>query len=909
MSIQSKGRRGGNNRSVTILSAQCHRVLLILVFLLDILTTIGLVVINNAGKYSSFHWSSVVNWRHHVLDLCALLLLRLTVVVIIFVPITRLLDVDDDVTEEEGEVAAAAAQQQGAYAAVPTEDRLDAEDRFAAVRCQSVVRQRNKRIKTVTLFTIFVFFTLCNALVALKCLFFEFSHPPLQQVLMAITVFWVNLEVFSLDAYLGDLIGGADVLKPHLHPHPLRFNHCVQATKCDVCNQRIIKEDFECVSCDFDCCLNCYRNKAMVTTENDLTRSDRGVATDKKQLSPFIYIWRSLGFLIPYWRIVAVSLGCLMVNQLVRVSLPNYQGKVLDSIVNGNSVDFWYNIQCYCALSAVTLVLGSARSFCSMLVTRNLTMGMREHLFTKLIYRDISFYDGATVGSLTARMTNDVQATIQPMQTLMNSVLSNIITLIGAIAMCMLVSWRLAMITLTVVGPIVFITGTYARWSARINRGVWDALAQANSTATEAFSNIRTIRAFSTEEYEREKFASSMEEALSKTLRDAIAFSGTFLATNLMDLGSSAVLLGFGGYMIMTKPGELTVGQLVTFQLYSGMMNSSYQGLNGVLNQFTKSAGAAERILTMLEVKPDIVPNKGVELPVLEGTIELRNVRFYYQMRPDRVVLNNLSVRFPRNSVTAIVGRSGGGKSTLMHLLLRMYDPQEGSVLVDGHDIRDLSMTWLHHQCAVVAQDTQLFNCSIEENIRYGLTDVSHDDVVAAAKAANAHDFVMGFPENYNTFVGERGVRLSGGQRQRVAIARALLRKPRVLLLDEATSALDSESEALVQRALDQLIANFQQSCTIIVIAHRLSTIVNANNIIVIDAGTVEEQGTHDELLQRHGAYWQLVNRQLQNGRTTLDFDETDSVDSTSDIVPTKSDRELGRAADGRGGGGGDSSL
>lgn len=899
MSAERGGRRGGTNRTVTILSAQCHRLMLILVFLFDIVSTIGLVVVNNMGHWDTLSWRSITDWRHHALDLCALLLLRLVIVAVISVPIARLLTASEGEEVEEGPTPTPPPpQQQGDYAAVPAEDPTESEDRFAAVRRQSVIRQRNKRIKTVALFSTFVLFTVCNAVVALKCLFFEFTHPPLQQVLMAISVLWVNLEVFSLDSYLDDMIGGADVLKPHLHPHPLRFNHCVQATKCDVCNQRIIKEDFECGMCDFDCCLSCYRNKAMVSAENDLTRGDRGVATEAKPLSPFVYILRSLGFLLPYWRIVAVSIGCLIVNQLIRVSLPNYQGKVLDSIVNKNSGNFWYNIQCYCALSAITLVLGSARSFCSMLVTRNLTMGMREHLFAKLVYRDISFYDGTTVGSLTARMTNDVQATIQPVQTLMNSVLSNVITLIGAISMCMLVSWRLAMITLTVVGPILFITGTYARWSARINRGVWDALAQANSTATEAFSNIRTIRAFSTEEYEKKKFAASMEEALSKTLRDAIAFSGTFLATNLMDLGSSAVLLGFGGYMIMTRPDDLTVGQLVTFQLYSGMMNSAYQGLNGVLTQFTKSAGAAERILTMLEVEPHIVPNVGIELPRLEGTMELRSVRFHYQMRPDRIVLNNLSVRFPHNSVTAIVGRSGGGKSTLMHLLLRMYDPQEGSVIVDGHDIRDLSLTWLHHQCAVVAQDTQLFNCSIEDNIGYGLTDVTHDDVVAAAKAANAHDFITSFPEDYSTFVGERGVRLSGGQRQRIAIARALLRKPRVLLLDEATSALDAESEALVQRALDRLIANLQQSCTIIVIAHRLSTIVNANNIVVIDAGTAAEQGTHDELLQQRGAYWQLVNRQLQSGRTIIDFDETDGVASTSDIAPSKSERE-----DRRGGG------
>lgn len=930
MSAERGGRKGDSGRSVGLCSRRCQGLFFLLALALDIACTFALLATTLQGDIKELSWGSLLDWTNKSSDLVLLLLVRLVVIYVVWSPLPRLLRINGDDGDDPFAVYEAEEGNDSNHGGVETDERraghdgrgdyvavaqegaeaaaaaaaARAADPFAAVRARSVTRHRNYVVKTVLLLLVFVVFTLCSVAVALKCLFFHFFMSPLQEVLMAITVLWVNVEVFSLDSYLDLLVGTPDAFKPGLHPHALRFNHRVTATKCDVCNQRIIKEDFECVSCDFDCCLPCYNRRSLSSAENVLNRGDRGVSAEQVELSPLSYVWRSFLFLTPYWRIVALSLGCLVVNQVIRVTLPNFQGKVLDAIIAGDQESFKGYIVYYCVLSAATLILGSVRSFGSMLVMRNLTMGVRERLFSKLIYRDISFFDGTTVGSLTARMTNDVQAMVQPVNTLMSSVLSNVITLVGGLFMCLTVSWRLAMISLTVVGPIVYITGTYARWSARINRGVWDALAQANSTATEAFVNIRTVRSFSTEEHEKEKFSESMEEALSKTLRDAVAFSGAYLATNLMDLGSTAVLLGFGGYMVMSRPEELSLGQLVTFQLYANMMNGAYQGLNGVLNQFTKSAGAAERVLTMLDGEPDIDPRKGTALRDLEGTIEVQHVSFFYQMRPDRVVLRDVSVVFPRNSVTAIVGRSGGGKSTLMHLLLRFYDPQEGLLLVDGHDLRTLSLPWLHHQFAVVAQDTQLFNTSIEANIAYGLETYDPASIRKAAMDANAHDFIMGFPEGYRTSVGERGVRLSGGQRQRIAIARALLRRPRVLLLDEATSALDAESEALVQQALDKLIEDLSQSCTIVVIAHRLSTIVNADNIVVLDGGRVAEQGTHQELLNSEGAYYRLVSRQLRDGRSTLDFD--DGVSATASSRP-ENPRGRGRGTGGGNGGRGQS--
>ena len=820
-------------------------------------------------------WGSALDYSSSCADVVCLCILRIGIVVCASVP-TRVY-----IRREQNRLSAFATDtinvqnQTTEYQPLPTTPH---EEEFGAERARSRLRSRHNILVTVTVLIGFALLNACNIVTSIKCLYFSFSWSPGQEILMGLSVMWVNVEVFSLRAYLYKTTKQFDAFVPTLHPHPIKFNHEVFSTKCDVCNARVLREGFECDTCDFDVCLECFRKKSVAHGENMVRRGDKGLpVADAEAFSPSSYVMRAARFILPFWPVVAVAMTCLVGSQIVRVTLPDFQGKVLDSIINKDSVTFWHYMRLFIVLSCVTLVLGSIRSFCAMLVMRNVIIQVRKRLFHSLIFRDIAFFDGATVGSLTARMTNDANAMVTPLNTLINSVLSNLITLGGGLLMCLTVSWRLSMVSFTVVGPIVYITGAYAKWSAKLNKRVWDSLADANSIATEAFSNIRTVRAFSTEDHEERRFGRSMEEALSKTLRDAVAFAGAFFATNVLDLSASAIILGFGGSIAMSRPNELSMGQLVTFQLYANMMNGAYQGLNGVLNQFTRSAGAAERVLAMLDADPDIDHTAGRALPELRGALELENVVFWYQMRPEKVVLSNVSINFPSNSVTAIVGKSGGGKSTLMHLLLRFYDPKSGRVLVDGYDVRELSLPWLHRNMAVVAQDTQLFNSSIEDNIAYGRDPYTMEDVKHAAREANAHEFIESFPDAYRTVVGERGVRLSGGQRQRIAIARAFLRKPRILLLDEATSALDAQSEALVQEALDRLMRDVQgRSCTVVVVAHRLSTVVRADNIVVLRDGVVCEQGTHDQLLEAQGAYAQLVSRQLQGQgpSSILSFDD-----------------------------------
>jgi ATP-binding cassette subfamily B protein len=291
------------------------------------------------------------------------------------------------------------------------------------------------------------------------------------------------------------------------------------------------------------------------------------------------------------------------------------------------------------------------------------------------------------------------------------------------------------------------------------------------------------------------------------------------------------------------------------------------------MNSFTKAAGAAQRVLSLMDSLPDIDPNAGaIAAANMSWSVEFDNVFFVYQMRPDVVVLKSISLKMESGEVCALVGPSGCGKTTIISLILRYYDPTSGRILIGGRELQDFNLKHLHKHIGYVSQETQMFAKTIEENIGYGREgEYSQEELVAACRAANAHDFIMAFPSGYQTRIGERGVRLSGGQRQRIAIARMMLRKPKLLLLDEATSALDAESEALVQQSLDNLLdSDSDHQYTVVLVAHRLSTVVNANQICVVDKGVVKERGNHDSLMELKGTYCRLVSKQLEKTANML---------------------------------------
>lgn len=293
------------------------------------------------------------------------------------------------------------------------------------------------------------------------------------------------------------------------------------------------------------------------------------------------------------------------------------------------------------------------------------------------------------------------------------------------------------------------------------------------------------------------------------------------------------------------------------------MMNNAYQNLQGLITSFTRSAAGAEKVFSLYDSIPDIDPNKGDNiLWDVNGDIELRNVKFFYQMRPDNIVLENFNLEIPAGKTIALVGKSGGGKSTIINLLLRFYDTRDGSLLLDGRDYKSLKVPQLRSLFGVVSQETELFSATVEENITYGLKkdEYTMDDLVGAAKKAQAFEFIVNLKDGFQTRIGERGNRLSGGQRQRIAIARVFLRKPKIILLDEATSALDENSQDAVQKALDILIT--ESGATVVVVAHRLSTVARADSIVVIEQGVALEQGTHNELVDKGGVYASMVQKQ-----------------------------------------------
>ena len=487
---------------------------------------------------------------------------------------------------------------------------------------------------------------------------------------------------------------------------------------------------------------------------------------------------------------------------------------------------------------------------------------IRRDTYFKLITLPMNFFSQRRVGELNSRLSADLSQIQDAITTTLAEMIRQVIIFTGGIIFLVLVSGKLTLMLLAVLPILVVIAVIFGRFIRKLSRQAQDKLAESNTIVEETLQGISNVKAFVNETFEVGRYNKSIREVVKIAMRGA-KFRGVFASFIVFCLfGTIVSVVWYGAHLV--QAGEISLASMFTFILLSTFVGAAMGSFPELYATMQKAFGASERVLEILaeENEPiSINENENVIRQKIYGSLEFKNVEFAYPSRKEITVLNGVSFKALAGEKVAIVGPSGAGKSTIAGLILRFYQAQKGELLFDGKASAEFSLTDIRQQVAIVPQDVLLFGGSIYENIAYGKLSASREEVISAAERANAHDFISGFPEAYETMVGERGIKLSGGQRQRIAIARALLKDPAILILDEATSSLDSESERLVQEALEELMKNR----TSIIIAHRLSTIREADKIVVLEKGIVIESGTHDELLQiDQGLYRYLSGLQFE---------------------------------------------
>ena len=572
-------------------------------------------------------------------------------------------------------------------------------------------------------------------------------------------------------------------------------------------------------------------------------------------------ISRLFGYFKPHRFKYYLGLFFLFLTGLTALIFPKLIGDMVDTAEEAMLEDIDRIALFLLIVFVLQAVFSFFRIYLFVNVTEHVLADLRRDTYNKLIRLPMSFFNKSRVGDLNSRIATDINMLSDTFTTVVAEFLRQSMLIVGGIAFLAYTSGELTLVMLGIVPIVAVFAVVFGRMIRRISKETQDRIAESNTIVEETLAGIANVKSFANEVFESLRYKKSTEAIIEKALQGARArgFFASFIIFCLF--GSIVGVIWYGARLV--NQDEMTFGNLIQFVLYSVFVGASIGGIAEMYAQIQKAIGAAERILQIMDEEPETyeIGKASETMTAISGALKFDGVHFRYPTRPDISVLNGVSFEANQGETVALVGPSGSGKSTIASLVLRFYDPDSGKVTIDGIDSKEMGLEFLRNQMAIVPQDVILFGGTIRENIEYGKPGASLEEIEEAARKANAHIFIDSFPEKYDTVVGERGIQLSGGQRQRIAIARAVLKDPRILILDEATSSLDSESERLVQEALDKLMVGR----TSLVIAHRLSTIRKADRILVLDKGEISENGKHEELLEKeNGLYKGLLELQMQ---------------------------------------------
>lgn len=567
---------------------------------------------------------------------------------------------------------------------------------------------------------------------------------------------------------------------------------------------------------------------------------------------------RLLHYVVPYWRRGVAAILAMILGALTTLAVPWIIRNIIDDVLAAkNLVALNWIALGILVLFFLRGVFSYIQGYLMSYIANRVIIDIRNEVYARVQRLSLRFFDTRKTGSLMSRLTNDIGALQTAIVDNFVNIVKESVILIGSLVGMVILHWRLTLLCIIIV-PLVSITIKYfGRKLKKSGHMMQERIADVTSHLQETIGGIRVVKSFFREDYEIARFRQINQASFGAAMKAARQSSQLSPIVEFIAAIAVTAIIWYGGWSVID--GELTAGELIAFLIYAINLANPVRRLSALYGDIQRSMAAGERVFALLDETPDIREKaNAIALPVLRGDVVFDAVHFQYE--PSKEVLSGISFHAEPGQKIALVGPSGSGKSTIANLIPRFYDVTAGAIKIDGHDIRDVTLASLREQIGIVPQDTALFNTTIEENIRYGRLDATAEEVEAAVRSANAEEFVRQLPQGLQTPIGDRGLVLSGGQRQRIAIARALLKDPRILILDEATSALDTESEQLVQAALERLMIGR----TAFIIAHRLTTIQDADHILVIDRGCIVESGTHQSLLALHGMYYNLYTLRLQ---------------------------------------------